>query len=263
MPNNHGRLREDEMIIQLHGKQVKQLNQNLHYLLEELFGVVDDNEYLSCEPTEDHSKADFLITYKGITKGVSMKSASSLSMHNEPISSFVEFLRSLDISEQTITTLLQYQYGDGTVDGTGKSRMSIEELKYELADDIKDANYELNYSRERVAKIIDRLVFKGANPDLPAADCVYHGDFRYGTVITRTQVMKYLLSRSFHQYDNLHIGPLFIRPHARYIGVEIKNEVYRHRVDFNWVRLLSDMEYISKKYSSYVPISKRGENGEW
>ena len=38
MPNNHGRLREDEMIIQLHGKQVKQLNQNLHYLLEELFG---------------------------------------------------------------------------------------------------------------------------------------------------------------------------------------------------------------------------------
>ncbi len=263
MPNNHGRLREDEMIIQLHGKKVKDLNQNLHYLMEELFGVIEDEEYVSCEPTDDHCKPDFIITYKGQRKGVSMKSASSTSMHNEPISTFVVFLRSLHISEYTINTLLLNQYGDGTTDGTGTERMPLEVLKYKLADDIAEANDELNNDKERVVQIIDRLVFLGSDPNLPQADAIYHGDFRQGTVITRTQVLKYMGSRYFNYYDNLHIGPLFLRPHARYIGKDIKNPEYRHRIDFNWSRLINDMEYISKRFSSYVPLAKRGENGAW
>ena len=48
--------------------------------------------------------------------------------------------------------------------------------------------------------------------------------------------------------DNPHISPIQFRPHARYIGKEIKNEKRRWEIDFWWANLGADLDYIAERY---------------
>lgn len=257
MPNNHGRLKEDEMMINLNGKKVSEITPNLFHMMEELFGALEPNEVITCTQPEDYIKPDLLITYKGITKGISMKSSTSENVHTEYVSTFIDFLESIGVSKETRDTILLYHFGDGTKDGTGSNRMSLDEVRFRYRDLIKKANTELNEDPEIITKIVDRLVFDGVNPNAAKADALYHGDIYYGIVITRKQVHKHILRKVWDKYDNLHVGPLFLRAHARYVGVEVRNEKYHQHIDAKWARLIADMEYISKRYFSYTPLNKR------
>lgn len=257
MPSNHGKLNEDEIMLALNNHKVMDLPPALHYLMRELFGALEVDETVVCTQPDLPIKPDLLITYKGITKGLSVKSGTSEFVHGEPVEKFVEFLKEIGISDKTIRTILLNQFGDGTIDGTGKERIPLFELKYQLATAIKEANTELNSDPEKLVKIIDRLVFQGWNNDAPMADAIYHGDIFNGVLATRTQVMKHIRNKDWDYYDNLHVGPIFLRPHARYIGVEVKHEFSRHKIDGFWTNLLADIKYISQKYFSYTPINKR------
>lgn len=259
MPSNHGKLKEDEMMLSLNNVQVKDLLPNLHYMMEELFGALEPFEVIRCEQPDLPIKPDLLITYKGITKGLSMKNGTSEYVHGEPIETFTKFLKEQSVSSETIKTLLLNQFGDNTIDGSGKERLELSELKYQLRLDIKKANTELNSNPELLEKIIDRLLFTGWNKDVLPADAIYHGDIYEGVIVTRTQVMKYMRYKFWDYYDNLHIGPIFLRPHARYIGCEVKNEYYRHKIDGFWTNMLADMKYISRKFFSYTPLNKRSQ----
>ena len=82
--------------------------------------------------------------YKGIKKYVSLKSGRAESIHQEYIKNFILFLRSLGISKRTQQTILLYQYGDGTMDGSGKRRMKYHEMRTWLDERIKEAKNKLN-----------------------------------------------------------------------------------------------------------------------
>ena len=253
-----GVLHEDEMIEFLNNKKVSTLSSNLYNLVVELFGVVDPNETIYCEHALEYTKPDFVVTYKDKKKYVSMKSGNGEQVHHEKIETFLPFLESLGVSKETINTILLYQFGDGTTDGSGKSRYEIEELKYILKDDIRKANRELNQVNIIIA-VADRVLFQGVNPDVPAAGSIYHGTYANGVVVNKKQILKYINAKKmrWHYFDNLHIGPFFMRPHARYINTEIKSENSRRVVDLHWPRMSVDMEYISKNYASYTPLRFR------
>ena len=94
MAANHGTLREEEMVYHLDQKRVKDLNSNLYCLMQELYGVLDEEEIITAHRIEGFIKPDFVITYKGENRYVSMKSGTSKIVHSESIKSFVLFLRS-------------------------------------------------------------------------------------------------------------------------------------------------------------------------
>lgn len=262
MPSNHGKLNEDEIMLALNNHTVMDLPPALHYMLRELFGALEANEVVTCTQPNAPIKPDLLITYKGVTKGLSIKSETSEFVHGEPVEKFVEFLRTIGISEKTIRTILLNQFGDGTIDGTGKERIPLFELKYQLATAIKEANTELNSDYEKLSKIMERLIFQGWDESAKRADAIYHGDIFNGVLASRTQIMKHIRNKDWDYYDNLHVGPIFLRPHARYIGTEIKSEFSRHKIDGFWSNMLADMKYISQKYFSYTPINKRARPEE-
>ena len=257
MPSNHGKLNEDEIMLQLNNHRVCDIPPALLYMMRELFGALEYEEIITCVQPDVPIKPDLLITYKGVTKGLSIKSGTSEFVHGEPIDKFVEFLRSLNVSEKTIKTLLLNQFGDGTIDGSGKERMPLHELKYKLATQIKEANTELNSDVDRLEKIIDRLLFQGWDPNAIPADAIYHGDMFNGVLASKIQIMKHIRNKFWDYYDNLHVGPIFLRPHARYIGKEIKNEFSRRKIDGFWTNMLADITYISTKYFTYTPTNKR------
>lgn len=250
MPTNHGFLREDEMVYRLDQKKVRDLNNNLYHMMQELYGVLDDDEVITCYKTEDYIKPDFVIVYKGQTRYVSMKSGRSDIVHSEHVKTFVLFLRALGISKETQKTILYYHYGDGTLDGTGKRRFHYDELRYKLHDRIQKANEELNESKEFILKVIEHCVFVGTRENAIPIDCLYHGDYEFGTVATVKQITKHIKRKNWDFVQNLHIGPLHLRPHARYVDKPVVNERRRNTLECDWVNLPQDIDYISKRYDS-------------
>lgn len=255
---NRGQFKEDQMLVFLNNKKFKELSPNLHNMVEALFGVVDPDEMVYCEHGIERTKPDIVITIGQRKKYVSMKTGSAKAIHSEQIDSFITFLKSIGVSQETIETVLLYHYGDGTTNGTGKERRPTEQLACWLGKRLEEANDELN-SDEFVWSIINHVAFQGVNPNVPAADAIYFGDVEYGVIATVKQFKK-RFARSdgrWRFFHNLHVGPIFIKPAARYAGTEIKEEERRHKVICEWFRLREDIEYISKRYDNYTPLRFR------
>ncbi|MCQ3034728.1 MAG: hypothetical protein MJ248_00640 [Bacilli bacterium] len=248
MNENIGIYKEDEFINALNNKKFGELNDNLKAMLKRMFVSLQDSNIFHVERIYGFLKPDFFIECRGEVHFVSLKTGSSIGVHQERLKTFIEYLREKGISEETIKTILLYQYGDGTLDGTGERRMPIEEINYRLLEQIKAANLELNSSKDFIYEFIQRAIFVGVIEPKSPADYVYHGDIEHGVICSRKQINKHLKYRTWSYIHGLHIGPLRFRPHARYVGVEIKNPESREKVDFEWIGLQHELSTISDKY---------------
>ena len=248
MPINDGLLVEDEILASLNNKKISELGNNMRFFLRSLFGPLDENEMVFCHKTDDSFKVDLVIEYKHQIKNISVKTGRAEIVHNEILDNFTDFLLKEGVSNETIETIRLFHYGDGTTDGTGNARMSYIEIAHSLKDRIKKANEELNYRKELVLKTIYHCVFKGANENNPEIDAIYFGTKDYGVMATKKQILTHIRKRNFSFFENLHIGPLLIRPDARYVGKEIASERKRNRMVAYWPNLNADIEYISKRY---------------
>ena len=249
MVSNLGKQKETEMVNELNEKKYEELTDNCKNFIEGIFGKVKDDDLILCRQIDGYTKPDFFVKIDDYIHYVSMKSGSATQVDEENIKDFIIFLRSIGISNHTLATILYFQYGDGTKDGTGKERIEHDKLNVILGKRIKDANKELNSNPKIVEKVITRCLFQGNNDDYIPAEYIYHGDKNYGVIVSKKQIFAHLKKRSWKWVDNLHIGPLLIRPHARYYKKEIKNESYRHKVEIYWPRLPFDLDYISKTYN--------------
>ena len=248
MPINDGLLVEDEILTGLNGKKISELSNNLKYFMRNLYGPLDDDEIVECHKTDDSYKVDLVITYKKSIKNVSVKTGRAEIVHNEVLDYFTAFLSREGISDETIETIKLFHYGDGTTDGTGEKRMTYVEIAHALQDRIRKANDELNYRKDMVLKTIYHCVFKGANENNPEVDAIYFGTKDYGVMATKKQILTHIRKRNFGFYENLHIGPLLLRPDARYVDKEIASQRKRNRIVAYWPNLNADIEYISKRY---------------
>lgn len=249
--NNEGFLKEQEMFVEINGKKVSELSNNIRNLFKAVYGVLEEDEIVYCEPPSEFYKPDFFLVYKGVKKGISMKSGRAEIVHSEDITRFTNYLKLKGFSERTVETILLYCFGDGTTDGSGEERMDYVQLHAILDQRIKEANAELNSDSDLIYEIVHRNVFQGTNPTFPPADAIYFGDRNFGVVATEIQVRKHIKRRSWTWMNALHIGPMMIRPHARYVGTEIKSEKRRRTIDFTWSHLGADVEYIGRRYDSW------------
>ena len=248
MPINDGLLVEDEIMANINGKKVSQISNNLRYFLRNLFGPLNDDEIVFCQKTDDSFKVDLIIRYNNVTKNISIKTGRAEIVHNEILTNFTDFLEEQGVSKETIETIKLFHYGDGTTDGTGEKRMSYIDIAHMLKDRIRKANEELNYRKELVLKTIYHCVFKGAKKDNPEIDAIYFGTKDFGVMATKKQILTHIRKRNFGFFENLHIGPLLLRPDARYVGKDIASERKRNRIIVYWPNLNADIEYISKRY---------------
>ena len=255
---NEGLKKEDEMIYFINGKKINELSNNLASFVKIVYGVVDPEKVVECAYTDEYIKPDFVLTCDGRKKYVSMKSGKSNTVHSEKLISFVPFLQSLGISEETINTLLMFHYGDGTTDGSGQIRYTSDQMRTALAKRIELANDELNRNNDLIVQFTERVLFQGVNPNAHNADCIYFGDYEWGTVAMKKQIMKHM-QRKFFNYPlhNIHVGPFLFRPCVRYVGRDIIHEDRRHKLEVYWPNMREDIEYIARKYDSYTPMRYR------
>lgn len=252
MSTNKGLLREDEFIYYINNKTSDSLSNNVIDMMERLFGVIDEEEIFLCEKTKNYIKPDFVISYKDQKKAISLKSGNSRIVHAENIKPFILFLRELGVSIETQKTILLYQYGDGTFDGSGVKRFDSIAVNKMLVERIKKANEELNSSKELIKKFLDRVLFQGVDRDALRADAIYLGDVKEGTVVLSKQIEKYVdYKKSWSKLNQLHIGPIFIRPNTRCLDFNAKTEPRRHRVECHWYCIKEDINFIANRFTYY------------
>ncbi len=242
--------KEKEMVHALNGKTVSELNNNLKSLMKNLFGIIDDSLPIKAYLVEGTNKTDFVIEYDDRQRNVSMKSGAATVVHNEQLPKFIAYLESVGISKRTCDTICLFHYGDGTTDGSNPDqRQNYQTVFVGLEERIREANRELNASMELIEDFVIRFVFKGADENNIEADCLYFGDVDYGVVVTKKQVLKSIQRRTFDYYENLHLGPILIRPDSRYVDKEIASTKNRNRIVCYIPNLRATCEYIARRYS--------------
>lgn len=244
---NDGVLNERQLVAALDGQKVGKLTPNLHYFMERLFGILYLDEDIHCQRVDNYLKPDIKVTHHDSSALVSVKCGRSTTLNTESIRTFIQFLRELGISENTLKTIVYFQFGDGTLDGSGKTRKGYHDVYQWLRVRIKEANIELN-SPEIIKKVVERVVFQGVDKEAPAATHVYFGTTSYGVTVSYSQMMTYLSRKKWNFIENLHIGPILLIPHARYVNREIVSEKRRNQIICYWPNYCSDLEYIAKRY---------------
>lgn len=249
MYNNYGLQNEVELENAINGKRFSELNENLQRMVTQLFGHLNDSDVLACRRTDNYIKPDIVVSCRGKDCYISVKCNHSKFMHTESIKSFVMFLRSLGISEETQKTLLLFQYGDGTMNGTGEIRMNRNQVYDWLAERITNANRELNNRLDFIEKVVNRVVFQGVDLVADSADYIYDGTVDYGIIVSKRQVRSYLKRGDWHFYDNIHIGPIMMRPHARYANRAIVSDERRNHIMCSWANFDQEMQFIAKHFA--------------
>ena len=258
MSSTNGYVIEEEMCLALHNKKVKDLSEHLRFILEEMFGPLEADEKIECYPSKSFIKPDIFIYYKKMMRGVSIKSQDSDVLHDEYVDTFVNYLKEIGVSEKTRNTILLYQYGDGTTNGTGKVRLNGDQVRRKYAALLEEAKQELTGNTKIIIKVVERVMFDGVDPDAFAADAVYHGNVYEGIIVTRRQVLRHIIKNKWTGYHAFNIGPLLLYPHARYANKNVVSEKRRNHINIKWPKLSRDMEYISKRYFSIYPEDKWG-----
>ena len=247
--NNTGLQNEEEIVKSLNHKKIKNLNKNLQNMIRSMFGEKTGSLKLSCKKTDNYIKPDLVVNCGGKEAYVSVKTGHSSQFHTENIKSFILFLRSIGISKETQKTILLYHYGDGTMDGSGDRRLNYHQTYDWLKERIDAANKELNDRYETIYKVIERVVFQGVDETAHGADFIYLGDIDFGVVISKRQMYSYVKKKSWSFYDNLHIGPILLRPHARYSDRAIVSDEGRNHICCYWSHLNDDLRYIDKHFA--------------
>lgn len=243
---NYGIKRENDIIDALNNKRFYELNPNLKLFVNFLFKNNKADSIVQCERMYGYPKPDFKITTNNKTRYVSMKSGATKCIHSETIQNFISYLRNEGITDETLKTILLYQFGDLTLDGSGKERYSLNEILKPLKERIEKANKELNSNLGFILKFTDRCFFTGLKHTTTPADTVYYGTYEKGVAVTNIQIFNYVLHKNWNFYTLLHIGPFLLRPGARYAHKEILQPRRRFIIYAEWPKFYEKINDIIK-----------------
>lgn len=241
-----GYTNEMSFVNYLDGRRVKDLNLMFLDLIESLYGNLSPTDIILSWKNPFRQKTDIFIKINGIKKRLSLKTGIKNSVHVEPISQFISFLIKNDIPRKQVINYLKYQYADGTTNGTGKIRMSVEEYKKNHQEEIDEINNSLN-NENLLMKVVERFVLKGNN-DINEIDALVYGNENDFLFITKSEIKQIILSKAKLYSTGVHFGPLSCQPMNRCLNYNKRYENTRFCVQIKWYSLFDDiLEYKNRK----------------
>ena len=239
MSNINGIDNEYEFVKYLNGKRVKELNLLFRELIEELFHPKEEDATIKSWRNHDKQKTDLFIKINGVMKGISIKKGMKNSFHVERISDFINFLIENKIEQEIIIEYLKYHYADGSINGKGKKRLSVEEYKKSNQDKIDKINIALNQEKI-LSNAIYRFIIKGKNSNynIDALICGEVDDFIW---ILKEDIIKIVMSKKDNYSTAVHFGPMTIQPKNRCLNHNPKYEKDRYCIQVKWYNLFDDI----------------------
>lgn len=245
MTNISGKDNEYEFVKYLNGKKISELNPMFRSLIDKLFPNHSSNSMIKCWKNHYKEKSDIFIKIGGLMQGISIKKGIKNSVHVERISDFIHFLIENKVDRETIIEYLKYQYADGSTNGKGERRISIEEYKKENQDNIDKINQVFN-NEELLKKAIERFVTKGKNSNYHIAAIIY-GEVDDFIWATRNEIEQIMLSKKDNYSSAVHFGAMTCQPKNRCLNYNSLYEKDRYCVQIKWYNIFNDIiEYMNK-----------------
>lgn len=230
---------EDEFVAYLNHKKFKQLTPIYQDLLKALYPNISWNDQIICKPNFGKQKGDIILSFEGVLKRISIKKGVKNSVHIEPIEQFISFLDTQGIPKSIQTSILKYHYADGTIDGTGKHRLSVKDHKLQNQIEIDNINETLN-NNSLISQLINRFVLVGNNSE-HSVDALIYGvtdDFLWAT----REEIKYIILEQLKDYStSIHFSCLSYQPMTRNLNYNAKYENKRHYIQIKWYNLSDDL----------------------
>lgn len=230
MPNS-GLENEKEIIAALDGKSVASLNPSLKALVESLFPLASGT--ISCSKGLAHEKPDLVISLGSEIRYVSVKSGHAVSVHEESLTTLIPFFRSLEIPNHILKTLVYFHYGDGTLDGTGPTRFTSENLRHLFKSYFHEASSYLT-NRRFISPFFERFVFRGIETNGHEVDALYYGGVEKGISATRKEIYKSLYNHPYRHTGTINLGPLTYQPAVRNFYGYGEEEKRRNEAEIKW-----------------------------
>lgn len=230
---------EFEFVKYLNGKKISELNPIFRDLIECLFPLENENSIIKSWKNHYNQKSDIFIRINGMMKGISIKKGIKNSIHVERISDFIQFLIENKIDREIVVEYLKYHYADGSINGTGYKRLSIEEYKKSNQISIDKINKAIN--NEKVLKeAIDRFVIKGNNSNY-YIDAIIYGEVNGFIWATKNEIKDIILSKKDIYSTAVHFGPMICQPKNRCLNYNSKYEKDRFCVQIKWYSLFDNI----------------------
>lgn len=239
MSKNKGFVNENEFVEYINGKTYNQLNSNIKKFCSEIFGTANNNCSFVAKKVTGNQKPDIVIFNKTIGKYVSLKMGSGNSIHQEPFDTFVDFLKKLNISDESIDTLKLFHFGDDTINDTGKIRYSSNECKNRYKDKILKLNYEINQPKFLIP-LLDRILFTGNIKDANSIDYIYHGTIENGVWISKEELLNYFINNKFESKE-MHFASLTYQVWGRNNNFKAKHPDRRYVMQVKWSQIENDI----------------------
>ena len=223
----------------LNNHKICELNPLLAEVLYDLFPREDDSSIIKCWLNHYRQKSDIMIKVNGKIKGISIKMGMKNSVHLEHINCFVRFLTENKVDKDIINMYLMYHYADGTTNGTGITRLSVNEYKKKNSNEIKKINKVFNDTL-LLKKAIKRFVSQGNNSNYSISGIIWGvvDDFLW---INTDDIINLILSNKNEESSAVHFGPLICQPKTRCLNYNQKYEDDRHYVQIKWYTLFDNI----------------------
>lgn len=226
---------ENEFVTYLNGKQVGKLYPNFLDLVYHLYDDIDLKDTITCWGNKSKRKADIYIKINNRVRGISIKKGVKNSVHVEHIDSFIHFLKELDISNEIIYYFLEYHYGDGTLDGTGKKRLSSTDYRNFHQHKIDIINQTLNQEKY-INAFVNRFILQG-NLSKYEVNAIIYGVVEDFIWITKKEIYSIIQKHLSDSSPSLHISCLNLQPMSRNLNYNPKYEFCRNQVQVKWYNL--------------------------
>lgn len=134
---------------------------------------------------------------------------------------------------------MKYHYADGTTNGTGEKRLSVEEYKIHNQHNIDEINNAFN-NEKLLLKAIDRFIIQGNNSQYHIAAIVY-GEVDDFVWITKNDIRNLILSKKDLYSSGVHFSSMLCQPKNRCLNYNYKYEKERFCIQIKWYSIFDDI----------------------
>ena len=264
---NDGIENEKNLVEAFDEKRIAVLSAYQKRFLHQLYGSLNDDSIVYAKKVGGQGyKPDIQFSVGGKAVNVSVKKGTGNSVHQEKTDYFVHYcMKSLDMTEEERNCLLEFLYGDGTLDGDSapEDRLSDAALEEEYKEQITTVQDFLDRNRRN---LLERFLIYGrlGKENNIKADYIYHGDANEGVWCPLNYTaIDYLASLPNSPDAPLSIGPLTLQVWNRNLEGKPQMENRRHSIQVKWsgcknhVQNINELYLEQKQNSTSISASER------
>lgn len=239
-----GGMNETLILTALNKHYYKDLDEKWKKHMKRMFKDIIEDDYILCNYyAYKDAKPDLEIIVNDKKIYLSIKSGHAPTVHREPIRTFFEFLRSLDVPERIIKIIAFYHYGYSLKDKHHTEVLTRKEIIEKYGKYIKEVNKYFVEHKEIVREIIYRSIVRGRmKRDL--VDYFYYGNSAKGYLLSVYDIIGLIYKDPNEECSSICFYGLTYISNARKL-----DSPNRHRMQINWPILCKwfyDKDFLAK-----------------